>query len=85
MGPGGAGGLVRAVQVHRVDDVPVGVFHVAESNVPQDAGVVDEHVDAAKGADGGLDDALAVFDRVVVGDCCVAGFLEFFDYEVGYL
>jgi hypothetical protein len=53
--------------VHPVDQVPVLLLHVLEADIAQDAGVVDEHIDAAKGVDGRLDDGLSVLDRVVVG------------------
>ena len=48
------------------DQVPVLVLDVLEADVSEDTGVVDEDVDAAKGLDGGVDDALAVLYRVVV-------------------
>src|SRR3546814_5459527 len=45
----------RALQVHVDDRVPLVLAHVHQHPVAQDAGVVDEHVDAAEGLDGGLD------------------------------
>ena len=43
---------------HRIDH---GRVHVVERLVPQDAGVVDQHVDPAEGVQGGLHDPLAAF------------------------
>ena len=50
------------------DEVPVLVGHVLEGDVAEDTSVVDEDVDAAVVVDCGLDDLLALGDRVVVGD-----------------
>jgi hypothetical protein len=71
--------------VHLDDQVPVLVLEVLEGNVAQDAGVVDEDVDAAKGLDGGLDDALAVLDAVVVGDGLAAGLFDLVDDDISGL
>lgn len=60
--------LVCALHVDIVDEVPVRLLHVLEADIPQNAGIVDEDIDAAKGVDGRLDDGLAILDRVVVGD-----------------
>ena len=46
----------RALEVHRDDGVPHGLVHLEEALVAEDAGVVDEDVDAAEGVDGGLDE-----------------------------
>jgi hypothetical protein len=51
-----------------VDEVPVLVGHLREGDVAEDAGVVDDDVDAAEGVERGLDDLVAVLDGVVVGD-----------------
>lgn len=51
-----------------VDEVPVRLLHVLEADIAQDTGVVDEHIDAPKGIDRSLDDPVAIFNRVVVGD-----------------
>ena len=85
VGPGGAGALVGALDVDLVDEVPVLVGHVLEADVAQDACVVEEDVDAAESRDGGLDDALAVLDAVVVGDGLAAGSLDLVDDQIGSL
>jgi hypothetical protein len=64
-----------------VDEVPVGLLHVLEADIAQNAGIVDEDVDAAKGVNGRLDDVFAILDRVVVGDrlaACRADLLDDF-------
>lgn len=83
--PGGTRALVGAGDVHLDDQVPVLVLEVLEGNVAQDAGVVDEDVDAAKGLDGRLDDALAVLDAVVVGNGLAAGLFDFVDDDISGL
>ncbi len=59
-----------------VDLLPVVIGHLLEADVAQDAGVVDDDVEAAEGVESGLDKARAVFDRVVVGDGLAAGGLN---------
>jgi uncharacterized protein YfiM (DUF2279 family) len=54
-----------------------------ERDVAQDAGVVDEDVDRPNASIGGLDDGVAVLDRVVVGDRGAAGGLDLVDDLVG--
>lgn len=85
MRPGGLGALVGALDVDFVDKVPVLVGQVLEASVAQDTGIVEQDVDAAEGADGGLDDALAVLNAVVVGDGLAAGLLDLVDYNIGGL
>ncbi len=57
--------------------------HLVERDVAQDAGVVDDDVDAAARVDRGLDDLVAVLDGVVVGDGLAAGGLDLLDDLVG--
>ena len=51
-------GAERALEVDLDDGVPLGLGHVDEHAVAQDAGVVDEHVEPAEGLDGGADQLL---------------------------
>jgi hypothetical protein len=67
------------------DEVPVGILHVLEARVAEDACVVDEDVDAAKGLDGRVDDALAELDAVVVGDGLAARGFDLVDDNIGRL
>ena len=85
MRPGGLGALVCALDVDLVDEVPVLVGQVLEAGVAQDTGIVEQDVDAAEGADGGLDDAVTVLDAVVVGDGLATGLLDLVDYNIGGL
>jgi hypothetical protein len=51
--------------------VPIGFFHIDHHAVAQDAGIVNEHVEAAKGGDGVLDEtprAVPIADILAVGD-----------------
>lgn len=83
--PGGLGALVGALDVDLDNQVPVLVLDVLEADVTQDAGVVDEDIDATEGLDGGVDDALAVLDRVVVCDSLAAGCLDLVDDDISGL
>ena len=49
------------------DNVPVGVFHVSETEVPDDAGVVDQDIQTAKVSDGRIDKASSIFHTAIVG------------------
>lgn len=62
-----------------VDQVPVGLLHVLEADIPQDAGIVDEDINAAKGINGRLDDGFSILDGVVVGDRLAACGADVFD------
>src|SRR5690606_23020961 len=65
--PGGAGNLVGTLDVDLVDQVPVGVLHLVERLVAQDAGFVHDHVDAAEAVQRALHDLATVGHRVMVG------------------
>src|SRR6185312_3558246 len=73
------GDLVRAEDVDLVDEVPVGLRHLLERDIAEDAGVVDEDVDPTPRVDRGLDDLIAVLDRVVVRDRLAARRLDLGD------
>jgi hypothetical protein len=67
------------------DEVPILILDVLEADVAEDTGVVDQHIDAAESLDGGLDDALAVLDGIVVGNGLAAGSLDLVDNNIGSL
>jgi hypothetical protein len=67
------------------DEVPVLVGQVLEGDITQDTGVVDEDINAAEGLDGGLDDLLALGNRVVVGNGLAASGLDLVDNNIGCL
>lgn len=60
--------LVGTVSVNSVNQIPIGIFHVLEADVAQDTSVVEQNIDATEGFDSGVDDRLAIFDAVVVGN-----------------
>jgi hypothetical protein len=62
------------------DEVPIIIFHVLEADIPQDAGVVEEDIDTTEGIDGGLNNAFAILDTVIVGYGLAASILNFADY-----
>lgn len=67
------------------DQVPVRIFDVLEADIPQDTGVVDEHVDSAKSLDRGVNDLVALLDRVVVCDSITTRSLDFLYDNIGSL
>jgi hypothetical protein len=77
--------LVCTLDVDVVDEIPVRLLHVLEADIAQDAGIVDEHIDAPKGIDGRLDDGLSILHRVVVGDRFAACGADLVDDLVGGL
>jgi hypothetical protein len=60
--------LVCSIDVDSVDQIPVRLLHILEADIAQDAGIVDEDIDATEGVDGRLDDGFSILDRVVIGD-----------------
>src|SRR4051812_22353998 len=73
----------RAVQMHHDDVGPVRPAHAMEYLVAQDAGVVDQDVDAAESVERLLDDLVAVrrlADRERRGDGLTALFLDLVDH-----
>ena len=79
----GAAHVERAVQMHLDDVGPVRPAHAVEDLVAQDAGVVDQDVDAAEGIERGLDDLVGVLrlgDRERRGDRLAARLLDLVDH-----
>ncbi len=65
--------------MHRDHRVVVGLVHLQQRLVPDDAGVVDEDVDRAEGVDRSLDDppgGVEVAHGVVARDRAAAGLLD---------
>jgi hypothetical protein len=81
--PRGVRDAEAAQHVHAVDEVPVLLAHLLEAGVAQDAGVVDDDVDALPRVERTLDDLRPVLDRVVVGHGLAAGGLDLLDHRVG--
>jgi hypothetical protein len=48
------------------------VFHVLKANITQDASIVDEDINPAKGLDSGLNYLVTICDTIVVGYCLAA-------------
>lgn len=68
--------------MNAVDKIPVRILHVLEANIPQDTGVIKEHIDTAEVLDGSLNDSLAVLNAVVVGDRLAAGSPDLIDNDI---
>ena len=65
--------------------IPILILHVLEADVAQNAGIVQKHVNPAKGLDGSFDDPVAILDRIVVCNGLAAGGCDLLDYLVGGL
>ncbi len=79
----GAAHVEGAVEMDVEHVLPVRVAHPVEDRVAQDAGIVDQDVDAAEGVERGLDDRLGVLrlgDRERRGDRLAAGLLDLVDH-----
>ena len=79
---GGARDVEHAAQVHVVDRVELGARHLVEHRVAQDAGIVDQHVDAAVRIERILDDAVRgvpVRDVAHAGNRLAAATADFVD------
>lgn len=78
--------LVCSFDVDLVDEIPVLLLHVLEADIAQNAGIVDEHIDAPEIVNGRLDDGVSILDRIVVGDglaACSADRLDDFVCGLG--
>lgn len=64
------------------NQIPVLVAHVLKGDISQDTGIVEEDIDAAVVLDGGLDDAIAVLDAVIVGYCFAACGFDLVDDDI---
>lgn len=67
------------------DQVPVLVLDILEADITQDAGIVDQDIDATKCLNGSLDDLVAVLDGVVIGNSLATVLLDLIDYYIGGL
>jgi hypothetical protein len=67
------------------NEVPVLILHVLEADIPKDASVVDQNVDASEVLDSGLNDLLAICYAVVVGYGFTAGSFYLIDDNIGSL
>jgi hypothetical protein len=74
--------LMSAIDMHPHDQIPVGVLHVLETDITEDTSVIDEDVDTAEVLDSGVDDFVAEFNTVVVGNSLAALLLDFVDHDI---
>jgi hypothetical protein len=82
MRPRGSCALESTLDMDVIDQIPVLIFHVLEADITQNASVVEEDIDAAEVVNGGLNDALAIFNAVVVGDCLTTSGFDLVDDQV---
>jgi hypothetical protein len=70
--------LVCASNVHFEDQIPILIFHILETDIPQYTSIIDQDMHASKGLDSSLDNSITIFNAVVVGDGLASGFLDLF-------
>jgi hypothetical protein len=68
-----------------LDQIPILILHVLETDISQDSSIVDEDIDAAKCLDGSGNNGSAVLDAVVVGNGLSASGLDLVDNYIGGL
>lgn len=67
------------------DQVPVLILHVLEADITEDTSVVEEHINAAEGLDGSLDDSVTILDTVVVSYGLTASSFDLVDNDISSL
>lgn len=67
------------------DEVPVLILHVLEADISQNAGIVDQNINAAEVLNGSFNDLLAIRDAVVVGYGLAACSPDLIDDNIGSL
>ena len=77
--------LIGALDMDRVDQIPVLILHVLEADVSEDASIVDEDINAAKGLDSGLNDPVTILNAIVVGDRLSAILLDLVHDDISSL
>jgi hypothetical protein len=85
MGPGGTRGAVASCQMDSHNQIPIRIRHVAESNVTEDTGIVDEYINSTKGANRRVNDSTTKLDGIVVWLRNAAFGADFLYNEVGCL
>ena len=68
--------------MHFHDQVPVELAHFLEANVTQDASVVDNDINSAKGIDSSLDNLVTELHGVFVCDSDATCGLDFVDNDI---
>lgn len=68
-----------------VDQIPILILHVLESDITEDTGVVDENIDPAEVLDGCLNDGFTVLNAVVVGYRLAASRSNLLNYYISSL
>ena len=68
--------------MHLHDQIPIGICHLLKANVPQDASIIDEHINTTKSLYSCVDNFLSILDAVVIGDCFPAGSFDLVDNDI---
>lgn len=74
--------LVRSLDMNFDGQIPIGIRHILEADIPQDPGVVDENVYPAEFSYGRLDNPLSILNAVVICYCFAASSSDLVDDNV---
>jgi len=77
--------LIGTLDMNIHNKVPVLVLHILEADIPKDARIVDQNVDAPEVLDSGLNDLLAICYAVVVGYGFTACSFDLIHHNIGSL
>lgn len=77
--------LVSTGDVDLKDEVPILIFHIFKTDIPQDARIVDQDVYPFEMFNRCRDDSFSILDAVIIGNCISSSSLDLFDYFVGSL
>jgi hypothetical protein len=64
------------------DEVPVLILHILEADISQNAGIVDQDINAAEVLNSSFNDLLTISDAVVVGYGLAARSLDLIDDDI---
>jgi hypothetical protein len=71
--------------MHSHDQIPIGIFHIFETDVTKDTSIVDEDINSSESLDGSINDLVTELDAVVIGNSFTASFLDFIDDDISSL
>ena len=67
------------------DQVPIGIRHILEADIPQNTSIINEDINSAKCLYCSIDNLLAVLNAVIIGNSSSAGRLDLLYYDIGGL
>lgn len=68
-----------------VDEIPVLILHILETDVTENTGIVKQNINTTEVLDSSLNDTLAILYTVVVGNCLTASGTDLLNDDIGSL